>query len=245
MASAAPAPSASSAAAASPTPPTQGSADDGCDATVQYDVPRENVAGWVALWKELSSEAPADLHGSDPRAPLNAAAIRDLLGVKACTPACVVIWPPTFPAKTAYVVVPLPDHTIDRHGPVLENELGGQCSGQMSGSIDGERPLHAVVTVEEGSSERLCRNEAGDLVEEQEGMEECMSSCVSRSYRQVDFFLGMSGISALIAAPRSRGRNAAREHILSIQHKGDALIVRGVNGCTRRIDLKLSPRQAP
>ena len=244
-ASAATMPVASSAGAPWPAHLAADAPEDGCDVTVQYDVTRENIAGWVALWKKLSSEAPVERYESEPGEPTNAASIRDLLGVKACNPACVVTWPRSSQAKAAYVIVPLPNHTIDRYGPVLENELGGQCSGQVVGTIEGERPVHADVIVEEASSERLCRTDAGELVEWEEGMEECMSSCVTRSYREVDFFLGPSGSTALIERRGSRGRGDAREHVASIQRKGDALIVRGVNGCTRWIDLRLSPRARP
>jgi hypothetical protein len=213
--------------------------------SVLYDVPKENVSGWVALWKKLSDDAPADAMDPDAGAPPNAATIRERLGVKACEPACVVTWPPSFPAKAAYVVVPMPNRTIDRYGPLLENEYAGQCSGQMGGSIDGERPLHASVTVEESSSTRMCPTDAGEMVEWQEGMEGCMSSCVSRSFREVDFFLGASGSSALIERQGFRGVHDTRDRIPTIQRKGDALIVRGMNGCTRWIDLRLSPRRPP
>lgn len=210
---------------------------------VGYDVAKENLSGWVALWKSLSAVAPADSMDPDAGAPPNAATIRERLAVKKCEPACVVTWPPAFPPKAAYVVVPLPNRTLDLYGPLLINELEGQCAGQMGGSVDGERPLHASVRVEEASSTRMCPNDAGEMVQEQEGMEGCMSSCVSESYREVDFFLGASGKTALIERHGFRGASETRDHVASVQRKGDAYIVRGMNGCTRWVDLQLSARE--
>jgi hypothetical protein len=240
-ASAAPSPVASNAAPPAPTPPAQDDALEGCGVTVGHDVTKENLSGWVALWKSLSAIAPADSMDPDAGAPPNAAAIRERLGVTKCAPACVVTWPPSFPPRASYVVVPLPNRTLDLHGPLLMNELEGQCAGQMGGSIEGEGPLHAGVRVEEASSTRVCPNDAGEMVEEQEGMESCMSACVSESFRTVDFFLGASGNSALIERHGYRGVRDTREHGPTFQRKGDALIVRGENGCTRWIDLRLSP----
>lgn len=240
-ASPAPAPVASTMAAPAQTRPAENDALEGCGVTVDYDVAKENISGWVALWKSLSGIAPADSMDPDAGAPPNAAAIRERLDVKKCETACVVTWPPSFPPKTAYVVVALPNRTLDLYGPLLTNALEGQCAGQMGGSIDGARPLHASVRVEEASSTRMCPNDAGELVEEREGMEGCMSSCVSESFRAVDFFLGASGNSALMERHGVRGVHDTRERGPTFQRKGDALIVRGENGCTRWIDLRLSP----
>lgn len=212
---------------------------DACNAEVDRDVEVTSLPSWTELWKHLARKRPLPPGEKLPPRPPDEAGVLRELHVRPCPRACVVSWPPyDLPGvPAAYLVVAGPRGGLQLYGPAAENELTGQCNaGPPGATVNGLSPVvHASFTLETSSSTRVCRGDGGEVVLEAEGMEDCMSACVGRSWKEIDLFVGAGG-GAVRVARQGRRDFGGKDQIAALTREGDTLLLRG-KGCTRRIPL--------